>query len=627
MNIIPDSILISNHNELNIISNICYGFSTKGVKCKREIDKKYLYFCSYHNPTYNNFKIYSDNNPELTYNQILSNIKFCKKHRGTGFFNSKNKTCDKCCFDIKEKTNQKSLCVAICSDNNRCSYHVCEESNDYCTTHYKKYILQNNNVNLDLEIPSIIDYNQFSKWYKELSLIDKKSYIIIVNEAYPNKIICRNYIRGCPVFIDNENNISINSILNSWNDIKNLKICDNCKNNKQQYDHKNYIENKEEIIQYNIESNQNNLSERKCYKCNNIKDIIYFKKINDNDNLNELICNTCREENNISSKKRNSSLKRIEYMKELEKKDHMKEYRKQYRNINKDKLLKANKRWRKIKKEDLEYHRKNNERMHKYRLNNPEKFEKERERFKKDPKYKMDTYKRVANRRKINFELTYDQCLSMFTDICFYCEEKSTPNQLLGIDRINNSEDYTIDNCVSSCSTCNYLKWILNIDVFYRIVEHILTFNKMLPNEIGKLHPYLFKNSKSSLTNKIYDYKSRANKKGIEFELNQDQMTHLFNKRCYICNKHPIDIYLNGIDRFDNNKGYTVENCRSCCSTCNYLKGELEYNEFIKHLKKIYNVYLINNYEIEATDEELHNDQNLMHLYRKSVCNDILITI
>ena len=44
----------------------------------------------------------------------------------------------------------------------------------------------------------------------------------------------------------------------------------------------------------------------------------------------------------------------------------------------------------------------------------------------------------------------------------------------------------------------------------------------------------------------------------------------------------------NGIDRIDNNKGYTKENCVPCCDICNRIKMDLPYNVFIEHITKCY---------------------------------------
>lgn len=44
----------------------------------------------------------------------------------------------------------------------------------------------------------------------------------------------------------------------------------------------------------------------------------------------------------------------------------------------------------------------------------------------------------------------------------------------------------------------------------------------------------------------------------------------------------------NGIDRTDNDKGYTTDNCVSCCGKCNSLKGTLSQGEFRQLVTSIY---------------------------------------
>lgn len=43
-----------------------------------------------------------------------------------------------------------------------------------------------------------------------------------------------------------------------------------------------------------------------------------------------------------------------------------------------------------------------------------------------------------------------------------------------------------------------------------------------------------------------------------------------------------------GIDRIDNNKHYTNDNCKGCCGLCNYMKKDYDLDEFIGHIHKIY---------------------------------------
>lgn len=46
------------------------------------------------------------------------------------------------------------------------------------------------------------------------------------------------------------------------------------------------------------------------------------------------------------------------------------------------------------------------------------------------------------------------------------------------------------------------------------------------------------------------------------------------------------------LDRVDNSKGYTNDNCVVCCGICNRMKGVLTFDEFIERVRKISGVHL-----------------------------------
>jgi hypothetical protein len=49
-----------------------------------------------------------------------------------------------------------------------------------------------------------------------------------------------------------------------------------------------------------------------------------------------------------------------------------------------------------------------------------------------------------------------------------------------------------------------------------------------------------------------------------------------------------LDTFIyNGIDRVDNNKGYTIENCVPCCTAVNYAKLDMSYSDFIQLCKEV----------------------------------------
>lgn len=75
-------------------------------------------------------------------------------------------------------------------------------------------------------------------------------------------------------------------------------------------------------------------------------------------------------------------------------------------------------------------------------------------------KYKWD-----AKDRNLNFSLTFEQFISLVERNCFYCgiepqqiNMKKFNYKYNGIDRINNSIGYRIENCQTLCKNCNFSK-------------------------------------------------------------------------------------------------------------------------------------------------------------------------
>lgn len=77
--------------------------------------------------------------------------------------------------------------------------------------------------------------------------------------------------------------------------------------------------------------------------------------------------------------------------------------------------------------------------------------------------------------------------------------------------------------------------------------------------------------------NRLYHtYKTRATNKNLEFTLSKTEFRELTGSKCYYCKKIPSqkasptikgfgEYIYNGIDRLDNNIGYTQENSVPCC--------------------------------------------------------------
>ena len=80
----------------------------------------------------------------------------------------------------------------------------------------------------------------------------------------------------------------------------------------------------------------------------------------------------------------------------------------------------------------------------------------------------MKNYKWQAKKRKLKWDLTEKQFKEVTQQNCYYCRVK--PKQIEnrpflngayvynGIDRLDNTKGYTVDNIVSCCKQCNFAK-------------------------------------------------------------------------------------------------------------------------------------------------------------------------
>jgi hypothetical protein len=95
------------------------------------------------------------------------------------------------------------------------------------------------------------------------------------------------------------------------------------------------------------------------------------------------------------------------------------------------------------------------------------------------------------------------------------------------------------------------------------------------------------------------DYRSGAKNKNREFELDFEYFEKLLKSNCFYCGTPPLldktvengygklTIKYNGVDRKNNNIGYTVENCVTACKLCNYAKKAMSYENFVAWLDRI----------------------------------------
>lgn len=93
------------------------------------------------------------------------------------------------------------------------------------------------------------------------------------------------------------------------------------------------------------------------------------------------------------------------------------------------------------------------------------------------------------------------------------------------------------------------------------------------------------------------NYKRGAKTRGYVFELTIDDVKRITSQDCYYCGSKPMQFYkkegakegyyYNGIDRQDNDIGYTQDNVVACCKFCNFAKQKFKLEEFEDWIKRL----------------------------------------
>jgi len=102
------------------------------------------------------------------------------------------------------------------------------------------------------------------------------------------------------------------------------------------------------------------------------------------------------------------------------------------------------------------------------------------------------------------------------------------------------------------------------------------------------------KESKHNINTRYADYKKRAKKKNLPFNISIKEFKNITSKPCSYCGGYSTDkitfkqLDFVGLDRIVAIKGYTKNNVAPCCTMCNNAKWHLSKKMFLAHVKKIY---------------------------------------
>lgn len=198
-----------------------------------------------------------------------------------------------------------------------------------------------------------------------------------------------------------------------------------------------------------------------------------------------------------------------------------------------------------------------------------------------------DFSRRNGEKRKKEITLTQEEFQTLVQSPCFFCGY-SNPNEVVGIDRLDNTKGYLKENCVPACKFCNRAKHILHPIFFVQKAHIIIRHQQNDLSDTNRDAFYMKWNEYVHTSPQPYIYVKRINeeKRNLPFHITKEQYEDLIYKPCYLCglrNRHG-----NGLDRIDNTKReYTVEGVLPCCSTCNMMKAHFDKDEFLEGVRKI----------------------------------------
>ncbi len=97
-------------------------------------------------------------------------------------------------------------------------------------------------------------------------------------------------------------------------------------------------------------------------------------------------------------------------------------------------------------------------------------------------------YKSKSKKRKLDFDLSFDEAMILFKGNCFYCNQvpsnirdvRNSKFTYNGIDRQDNSKGYILNNCVTCCRICNSAKNNLTMEQFKDWIDRIYSWRIQL---------------------------------------------------------------------------------------------------------------------------------------------------
>lgn len=111
-------------------------------------------------------------------------------------------------------------------------------------------------------------------------------------------------------------------------------------------------------------------------------------------------------------------------------------------------------------------------------------------------------------------------------------------------------------------------------------------------NEVTSLRALKYKDGSGRARHIYRQYQINAETRNLQFDITFEQFLEIAEKSCHYCDSPPTSRNTNqqlirrkvfsysGVDRWDNTKGYILDNCVPCCKYCNRAKSDMPLDEF-----------------------------------------------
>lgn len=172
--------------------------------------------------------------------------------------------------------------------------------------------------------------------------------------------------------------------------------------------------------------------DKTCTKCKTEKSVSEFYKSSKSKDGLRTWCKSCQLNDNKKRESKYNETRRL--YRETHKAENRRKKKKYYQE-NRDKILESNSKWRKST------------------ING-----------------RLNSYKRSALKRNIEWQLSYDEFISFWGKNCSYCGDKI---ETVGIDRIDSLKGYVLENIVPCCYHCNIIKMHYSREEFLNQINKI----------------------------------------------------------------------------------------------------------------------------------------------------------